>query len=105
MKYVCPFFYLSCKALQGYKLDLVPNPGNHGDGLILASTLQQLRRCKIDYLTLSSSPDLASRDNKFLIVYGGGGNLNSRYRDATNFISSIKDLELPLVVFLILFLV
>ena len=96
MKNRDPFDLLASFVAQGYQIVLVPNPGNHGDGLILAATIQRFESLRIPYYTLRET---AGKDlKKVLYVYGGGGNLNSKYRDASNFIESIKDTGAPLVV-------
>ena len=67
---------------QDQDIIYVPNPGNAGDVLIAYATLQLFDQLNIKYQICSSS-------NKFdneVILYGGGGNLISKYGAAKNFI-------------------
>ncbi len=74
-----PFQFIQGQLQDKYRRVIYfPNPGNLGDALIAAATVQQFEKYGIEY-SIASNDYFKKFDPSFLYVYGGGGNLIPAY--------------------------
>jgi exopolysaccharide biosynthesis predicted pyruvyltransferase EpsI len=67
---------------SGERVVYWPNPGNAGDNVIAAATLQLFRALRLKYEFCRPQTDTRGRT----VIYGGGGNLTKNYTNARDFI-------------------
>jgi len=89
-----PIEYLKKLQDDGRRIVYIPNPGNYGDGLICAATLQLFSKSNIDYLAYSIN---FKYDSSHVYVYGGGGNFNELYSSAKKVLSELSSYRAEVV--------
>jgi exopolysaccharide biosynthesis predicted pyruvyltransferase EpsI len=70
--------------LSGRKVLYCPNPGNAGDSLIASATYQLFEHAGVQHQTVEWDEDFDATGQTLL--YGGGGNLTTQYRQARHFL-------------------
>ena len=83
-----PFEYLKKLQEDGRKIVYIPNPGNYGDGLICAATLQQFGKNSIEYISYSKK---FKHSKEYCYVYGGGGNFTALYPQAKQILLELAE--------------
>lgn len=93
--YGSPFVQIKELFLAGRKIVFIPNPGNLGDALICAATVQAFERADIPYSIFSS---FSAHSSDIVYVYGGGGNLVPFYDQCAGFLRTLSSLGAEVVV-------
>lgn len=89
-----PFDYLKKIQNEGGKIVYIPNPGNLGDGLICAATIQQFVKNSIEYIVFKKE---LKHKKDYCYVYAGGGNFNSIYTQAKQILSELSEYSADVV--------
>lgn len=93
--YVSPFLQIRKLFLLGRRIVFIPNPGNLGDALICAATVQSFEQFGIAYSVFSS---LSAHCADFVYVYGGGGNLVPYYDQCAGVLRDLSSLKAEVIV-------
>ena len=93
--HVSPFSQIRKLFLLGRRIVFIPNPGNLGDALICAATVQAFERAGITYSVFSS---LSAHSADFVYVYGGGGNLVPYYDQCASVLRGLSALKAEVIV-------
>lgn len=80
---------------QGRQITYLPNPGNKGDALIAAATIQRFEAIGIRYVVPGTT---LQHDGRNVYVYGGGGNLVPMYDDCKRVLRAFAKLKADIVV-------
>jgi len=85
--YGSAFLQIEALAALGRSIVFLPNPGNLGDALICAATIQGFEKVGISFSIFSS---ISAHDDSFVYVYGGGGNLVSYYDNCAGVLNDLS---------------
>ena len=80
---------------QGRQITYLPNPGNRGDALIVAATIQRFEALGIRYVVRGTP---FQHDPRNVYVYGGGGNLVPAYDDCKGALRAFATVRADVVV-------
>lgn len=90
-----PFKIILEKQKSGREIVYIPNPGNLGDSMICAATLQMFDELSIKYINFTEN---FQHKSSFYYVYGGGGALNTIYIEHVNFLNQINQFVGDLII-------
>ncbi len=93
--YADPLDQLLDLQLQGRQIVYLPNPGNRGDALIAAATIQRFESNGIRYVVPGTK---IQHDGRNVYVYGGGGNLVPMYDDCKGVLRAFAKVKADIVV-------